>query len=148
MLEYLHSLGPWDWLGLAAILLLFEVFGGAGYLLWISLSAGVLALLTYLFPELPWAWQLTLFAIVTLLSIWVCWQRQRNGHRNDGLPGLNQRGSELIGQHFELQQAIVNGRGKIRAGDTLWLVSGPDLPVGTRVKVVAQHGVIFTVEAV
>ena len=29
------------------------------------------------------------------------------------------------------------GRGRIRLGDTLWRVSGPDLAVGTRVRVTA-----------
>ena len=45
-----------------------------------------------------------------------------------------------------LHEAIVGGRGKIKAGDSLWLVIGPDLPVGTPIKVVGQDGVLLKVQ--
>jgi hypothetical protein len=36
-----------------------------------------------------------------------------------------------------VEQAIQNGRGKVRVGDAMWQVEGPDTPAGVRVKVVA-----------
>ena len=51
------------------------------------------------------------------------------------LPLLNRRSEQLIGRTATLTEPISNGRGRIRIGDTLWRVSGPDLPVGTQVKV-------------
>jgi membrane protein implicated in regulation of membrane protease activity len=45
-----------------------------------------------------------------------------------------------------VEQAIQNGRGKVRVGDTQWLAEGPDLPAGTRVKVTAAKGSLLVVE--
>ena len=61
-------------------------------------------------------------------------------------PLLNQRAAQLIGQTFELVDPIVNGRGSVHAGDTIWRVEGPVLPKGARVKVVGADGSILKVE--
>lgn len=47
-----------------------------------------------------------------------------------------------------LYSVHVAGRGKIKAGDSLWLVSGPDLPAGSQVRVTGQDGVVLRVEPV
>ncbi|MNT69460.1 hypothetical protein D3C72_2077820 [compost metagenome] len=52
-----------------------------------------------------------------------------------------------MGRQFVLHEAISAGHGKIKAGDTLWLVSGPDLPAGSQVRVIGQDGVRLKVEA-
>ena len=53
-----------------------------------------------------------------------------------------------MGRQFALHDAIVGGRGKIRVGDSVWLVSGPDLPVGAQVRVIGQDGVLLLVKPV
>ena len=146
MIDYLQHLSFWDWLAFAAVLLILEVFGAGGYLLWIGMAAAGVGVLTYLFPELPWAWQFLVFAVLSVLTAVVWWQRQRSASKLSDVPGLNNRGSELIGRSFVLHEAIAGGRGKIRAGDSLWLVSGPDLPAGHEVRVTGQDGVILRVE--
>lgn len=146
MIEYLQHLSFWDWLALASLLLILEVFGAGGYLLWVGMAAACVGVLTYLFPELPWAWQFLAFALLSILTAVLWWQRQRSAASPSDQPGLNSRGSELIGRSFTLHDAIVGGRGKIKAGDSLWLVSGPDLPAGSEVRVTGQDGVILRVE--
>ncbi|MFG0380323.1 NfeD family protein [Pseudomonas sp. zbq_18] len=146
MIDYLQHLSFWDWLAFAAVLLILEVFGAGGYLLWIGMAAAGVGVLTYLFPELPWTWQFLVFAVLSVLTAVVWWQRQRSAGKLSDVPGLNNRGSELIGRSFVLHEAIAGGRGKIRAGDSLWLVSGPDLPAGHEVRVTGQDGVILRVE--
>mgnify|MGYP003531439258 FL=1 len=74
------------------------------------------------------------------------WQRQKAAAKPSDQPGLNQRGSEFVGRTFTLHEAIVSGRGKIKAGDTLWLVSGNDLPAGKQVRVIGLDGVLLKVE--
>ncbi|XQE66898.1 NfeD family protein [Pseudomonas sp. P3C3] len=147
MMEYLQHLSFWDWLAFGTILLILEVFGAGGYLLWIGLAAAAVGLLTYLLPDLPWAWQFFAFALLSLLTAVFWWRRQRSAAKPSDVPGLNRRGSEFIGRTFVLHEAIVGGRGKIRAGDTLWLVTGPELPVGHEVRVIGQDGVLLKVEA-
>lgn len=147
MIDYLQHLSFWDWLAFGTVLLILEVFGAGGYLLWIGVAAAAVGVLTYLFPELPWAWQFIVFALLSVLTAVFWWRRQRSAARPSDVPGLNSRGSEFLGRTFVLHEAIVAGRGKIRAGDSLWLVSGPDLPAGSEVRVVGQDGVLLRVEA-
>lgn len=147
MADFLQQLNFWNWLAFGTLVLILEVFGTGGYLLWIGLAAASVGVLTYLFPELPWAVQFILFGVLSVLTAVGWWKRQRSAAKPSDQPGLNQRGSELQGRQFVLHDAIVDGRGKIKAGDSLWLVSGPDLPAGSEVKVVGQNGVILVVEA-
>ena len=123
------------------------MFGAGGYLLWIGLAAAAVGLLTYLLPDLPWAWQFFAFALLSLLTAVFWWRRQRSAAKPSDVPGLNRRGSEFLGRTFVLHEAIVGGRGKIKAGDTLWLVTGPELPAGREVRVTGQDGVLLKVEA-
>jgi hypothetical protein len=148
VIEYLQHLSFWDWLAFGTVLLILEVFGAGGYLLWIGVAAAAVGVLTYLFPELPWAWQFIVFALLSVLTAVLWWRRQRSAAKPSDVPGLNRRGSEFLGRTFVLHEAIVGGRGKIKAGDTLWLVTGPDLPAGSDVRVTGQDGVLLRVEAV
>ena len=145
MIAYLQQLSYWDWLAFGTVLLILEVFGAGGYLLWIGIAAAAVGALTYLLPQLPWAWQFFAFAVLSVLTAVFWWQRQRSAARPSDAPDLNRRGSELLGRSFTLHEAIVGGRGKIRAGDSLWLVSGPDLPAGSEVRVTGQDGVVLQV---
>jgi membrane protein implicated in regulation of membrane protease activity len=142
----MSELSVYDWLAFSAVLLILEVFGAGGYLLWLGLAAAAVALSSYLLP-LAWPMQLVLFAVFALLCVGLWWRYQRSRQPQQQPLGLNQRGSELLGREFVLQQAIRNGRGKIRAGDSLWIVTGPDMAEGQRVRVVAQNGVLLEVEA-
>ncbi|RUP87659.1 NfeD family protein, partial [Corynebacterium propinquum] len=76
------------------------------------------------------------------------WKRQRSSAKVSDQPGLNMRGSELIGRTFVVHQAIVDGRGKIKVGDGVWMVTGPDSAVGAQVRVTAQNGAVLQVEPV
>ena len=147
MLDYLQHLSYWDWLGLGTLLLILEVFGAGGYLLWVGIAAASVGVLTFIFPGLDWTWQFLLFGLFSVLSAVLWWRRQRDSLKPSDQPGLNQRGSELLGRQFSLHEPIIAGRGKIKAGDTLWLVIGPDLPAGSPVRVIGQEGAILLVEA-
>lgn len=60
-------------------------------------------------------------------------------------PDLNRRGQQYVGRVVVLEEAIEGGRGKVRISDTLWLVTGPDLPRGTGVRVVGSKGTVLEV---
>lgn len=61
-------------------------------------------------------------------------------------PDLNRRPDQLVGRSVVVEEAIVHGRGKVRVGDTLWLVQGPDAPAGAEMRVTAADGVLLRVE--
>ena len=47
---------------------------------------------------------------------------------------------------FTLEEAIVNGVGKIKVDDSTWRVKGSDMPAGMKVRVMSVEGTIFNVE--
>ena len=148
MWDFLLHLSFWDWLALGTVLLILEVFGAGGYLLWMGIAAAAVGVIKFVFPPLGLEWQLLLFAMLSILTAVYWWKRQRTSPALSDQPFLNRRGHELIGRTFLVQQAIVDGRGKIKAGDSVWMAEGPDAEVGTAVRVVAQNGVVLTVEIV
>ncbi|WP_426143710.1 NfeD family protein [Pseudomonas sp. DWP3-1-2] len=147
MWEFLQNLSFWDWLGLGTVLLILEVFGAGGYLLWIGVAAAAVGILTFVLPFMPWTIQFLLFALFSVLTAVYWWRRQRSVLRPSDQPGLNMRGQELIGRSFIVHDAIIDGRGKIKVGDGVWIVTGPDTAVGGQVRVIGQDGAILRVEA-
>ena len=146
MVDVLAGLNHWDWLALGGLLLICEVFGAGGYLLWLGLAALATGALSLVFPAGSGLWQALLFAVLALVCVGLWWRYQPRHRRDPAAPELNQRGRELIGRTLSLHEPIVGGRGKVKVGDSLWLVSGPDLPQGTSVRVVDQDGVLLKVE--
>ncbi|MCJ7955836.1 MULTISPECIES: NfeD family protein [unclassified Pseudomonas] len=148
MWDFLQHLSFWDWLALGTVLLILEVFGAGGYLLWMGIAAAAVGVIKFLIPPLGLEWQLLLFAVLSILTAVYWWKRQRSSAKVSDQPGLNMRGSELIGRTFVVHQAIVDGRGKIKVGDGVWMATGPDSPVGAQVRVIGQDGVVLQVETV
>lgn len=146
-MEFLQNLSFWDWLGLGTVLLILEVFGAGGYLLWMGVAAAAVGILTFLLPAMAWTLQFLLFAVLSVMTAVYWWRRQRTVNRPSDQPGLNMRGQELIGRTFIVHDAIVEGRGKIKVGDGVWIVTGPDASVGSQVRVIAQDGAILRVES-
>jgi membrane protein implicated in regulation of membrane protease activity len=144
------QIGPWSWWVLGLVLLAAELVLPGFFLIWIGLAAiivGALSLL--LWDSTFWIWQVQwlIFAasavIVTLLGRHYLY----NNSQETDEPFLNQRSASLVGRTATLAEPITEGRGRIRLEDTYWIVTGPDLPAGTRVKVVASNGRDLTVEA-
>jgi hypothetical protein len=127
------------------VLLILEVFGAGGYLLWLGIAAAAVGVITFLVPLLGWAAQVLLFAALSLLTAFYWWRRQRSAARPSDQPGLNMRGQELIGRTLLVTDAIVDGRGKVKVGDGVWLARGPDTMAGSRVKVTGLDGTVLLV---
>lgn len=139
MLERIFSeLGPWNWMVLGLVLLALEIVLPGVFLLWIGIAALLVgAASLQLWDTAMWTWQVqvVLFLMLSLVSAYVGKQIvRRNGDVSDQ-PLLNRRGAQMIGRTATLDEPIREGRGRIQLGDTLWRVSGPDLPAGTRVRV-------------
>ena len=95
---------------------------------------------------MPWQLQLVLFGALGVTAIFL-WRRYRPVEDlGSDQPALNQRGAQYVGQTFDLVEGIAGGNGRIRVGDTEWLVRGGDAPAGTRVRVTGVSGAILIVE--
>lgn len=137
------------WWILALLLIAGEVMMPGYFLLWIGIAAAAMGVLLWLVPGMGLLLQAVLFAMLALAAClaYARWLRPRIERRAPGSDRLNRRGEQMIGQRYELVEAIVNGRGKVRVGDGQWLVSGPDLPLGSTVEVVAVDGTTLKVRA-
>ncbi|MBN3966745.1 NfeD family protein [Pseudomonas gregormendelii] len=146
MWAFLQNLSFWDWLAVGTLLLILEVFGAGGYLLWIGMAAAAVGVLTFLLPGMSWEVQFLLFGLFSIATALYWWRRQRSAVRQSDEPNLNLRGQELIGRTFVVHEAIVDGRGKIKVADGVWMARGPDAAPGSRVRVTGQQGAILLVE--
>ncbi len=137
----------WHWFALGLLLLIVEVIGFSGYLLWPGVAAIVTGTLLTLFPQMPWELQALVFAIASVVSL-VLWRRHLRLHpRPVDEPFLNKRAASYVGRVLVLSEALENGRGKLRVDDSNWEVEGPDLPAGSRVRVVGARDMILRVES-
>ncbi len=145
------QLGPWSWWVLGLALLAAELLVPGVFLVWIGLAAIVVGALSLgLWEERIWSWQLQMLLFAALAVGAALLGRRyvyRNRHETDE-PFLNQRSAGLVGRTTVLNEPIVEGRGRVNLDDTYWKVMGPDLPAGTRVKVIGSDGRQLTVEPV
>ena len=146
-MEWFEILTPWHWLTAAVILIVFEMMMGSYFLLWVGFAAASTALIQWMF-DINWQVQITVFFILSLISIVAWYYYAKKNPEIDPLPNLNRRGHQHIGRTFNLSHAIVNGTGKINVNDSTWKVEGEDLPVGAKVKVVSITGTVLKVEKV
>lgn len=145
-----HLATHYLWWIVALLLIVGELMAPGYFLLWIGLAAAVMGALLWTFPGMGLLLQAVLFALLALTSClaYARWLRPRIERRGPEAERLNRRGEQMVGQRYELVEAIVHGRGKVRVGDGQWLASGPDLPVGSTVEVVAVDGTTLQVRAV
>ncbi|TXM95984.1 NfeD family protein, partial [Methylobacterium sp. WL122] len=64
------------------------------------------------------------------------------------VPTLNRADRGLLGREGLLAEPIRDGAGRIRFDDTLWRITGPELPAGARVRVTGIDGTVLRVTGV
>jgi membrane protein implicated in regulation of membrane protease activity len=150
IVQWFAGVGAWNWMILGTVLLALEILTPGVYLLWLGIAAIITGLLSFAFWETAfWGWQVQILAFLVLSIVSVLIGRRvfpTTGTADTDQPLLNQRERQLVGRTATLEEPIVEGRGRIRLGDTLWRISGPDLPAGARVRVIATVNGELTVE--
>jgi membrane protein implicated in regulation of membrane protease activity len=143
----LESLGAWIWLILAVVLLVLETVIPGVHFLWFGLAAVVVGVIA-LGVDMAWPWQVLLFVLLSVATVFWVKRFVRPDVALSDQPDLNVRGQQYVGRSVVVEQAIENGRGKVRVGDTLWSAEGPDTPAGTSVTVTGTRGTVLVVKAV
>ncbi|MFD1746938.1 NfeD family protein [Rhizobium helianthi] len=149
--EIVGDLGPWSWWILGFILLGAELAAPGVFLIWIGLAALTIGAASIALWDSPyWGWhvQFILFAALSVIITLIGRRLYGSQDRNSDQPLLNRRGESLVGRTATLSEPIREGRGRIRLDDTWWSVTGPDLPVGMRVRVAEWTGSELIVEPV
>jgi membrane protein implicated in regulation of membrane protease activity len=141
----LYSLGSWNWFILAVALLILETMIPGVHFLWFGIAAIIIGFLG-LATGLAWQWQMLAFGLLSVLTVFWVRKYVRPDVTISDQPDLNVRGQQYIGRSLVVEQAIQNGRGKVRVGDSTWVVEGPDAPAGARVTVTGAKGTVLVVE--
>ena len=145
LLALLYSLGAWNWLIVAVVLLILETVIPGVHFLWFGIAAAVIGALA-LSTGIVWQWQVLAFVLLSVAVVFWVKRFVRPDVAISDLPDLNVRGQQYVGRAVVVEQAIENGRGRVRVGDTLWSAEGPDAPAGTRVTVTGARGTVLVVE--
>ncbi len=128
------------------MLLLLELFGTAGLLLWTGISALLTALMVFVFePGLFAQW--SLFAVFSIVTTWFWFRLNKQDKPAAEVKTLNQRTTRCIGAQTTLLEDVKLGKSRVRLEDTVWVVlSNEALPAGTAVKIIAAEGTYLVVK--
>lgn len=144
---FLADLGDWTWWIVAVVLGILELLVPGIFFIWLAAAAAIVGSVL-LVVDIPLTGQIALFATLSLVAVWMSRRWLGRHPIVSDHPMLNQRALSYVGQSFMLEQAIVNGRGKLKIGDSLWLASGPELPAGASVRVTGESDGVLLVEAI
>lgn len=133
----------WGIIAMACLIL--ELTSGDFFIICFSIG-GVIAVIAAAIG-LNIYWQLFLFALFSLLSIFFVRPiALRWLHKND--PNRASNADALLGRTGRVTEAIpADGNGYVQIDGDLWkAVSNTDIPVGTTVRIVGRESTIVTVE--
>lgn len=145
----LETLANYGWWIAGLLLLILEAVVPGVYLVFFGIAALVVGTNAFLLGATGWFdWPQQVIAFIVVSAVCVYLGRRWYGtaeEREDAAP-LNRRTGRLIGREVRLSEAIIDGRGRVALEDSWWSVSGPDLPLGARVRIVGADGSVLQVE--
>jgi membrane protein implicated in regulation of membrane protease activity len=145
--EHIAAMGEWAWFIFAVILFTLETIVPGVHFLWFGMAALIVGLLT-IAAGITWPMQFVAFAVIACVMVLAVRRYASPTNVGSDEPDLNVRGAQYIGRTLVVEEAIRDGRGKVRVGDTLWPAQGPDIPKGSNAKVTGVRGTVLVVEPV
>ena len=146
---FLDDLAFWHWWIFGIVLLTLEMLVPGTFFLWMGVSATLVGLAVLAVPDLDWQYQWIGFAILSVAAI-VVWRvyAARRPVESDQ-PNLNRRSAQYVGRKITLTDAIVDGRGRAKVDDSIWMLEtadNSDLPAGAHVEVVEGRDSVLVVK--
>jgi len=123
-MTFLSDLQFWHWWILAAVLAGVEAIMPGMFFIWFGLAAALVGLLALVVPGIGWQWEAVLFVVLAVASVAFAKAYLHRNPTETEDPALNRRGERLLGRRFNLETAIVNGRGSVKVDDGVWRASG------------------------
>lgn len=138
----------WHWWLAAVVFMGFEMVATAYFFLWLGASSAIIGGLLLLSPDMSWEVQWAIWAIISVVgATGTHLYKKKKSPKQPVDHSLNQRGSHYVGRVFTLEDAIVNGQGKIKVDDSIWKIEAKnDFDAGTKVKVTGLDGTVLLVE--
>jgi inner membrane protein len=148
MAEWLDSISThWFWLSLGLALGVAEMVAPGFFLMWLGLAAIIVGVLDYFLP-IAVPFQVAMFATLSVLTVFAGKKFLQDNPIESTDPKLNDRGARLTGEIVEVVEAIANGNGRVKVGDSVWSARGADADIGARVRVTGADGAVLLVEGV
>ncbi|HPG89172.1 MAG TPA: NfeD family protein [Hyphomicrobium sp.] len=136
--------GPSLWFAVTVVLFVLETVVPGVHFLWFGVAAAIVGALALAVP-MAWQVQLILFSVVAIITVFLARRSGSGTNAKSQEPDLNVRGAQYIGRKVVVEEAIRNGRGRVRVGDTIWGAEGEDAPVGAEVEVTGVNGTVLVV---
>jgi membrane protein implicated in regulation of membrane protease activity len=141
--SFCMNMAAWQWMSVGVAFLSFELMFPGIFMLWFGISGLVTAGLVYLLGFSG------VFAIVIFLIIGVAVSMFGHKYQNKEPKFLvNNVKNMMIGKIITLPDPLQNGQVRVKIGDGHWTLTGPDLPIGAKVKVIEVSGNSLVVEPV
>ncbi len=155
LLNLFAQYGPWSWIVFGLVLLGIELIAPGGIFVWLGAAAVATGLITMVPPMglfgmlVPFGLptQFAIFGVLSIVAL-VGWIRMRRKIQPEtDSPFLNDRAGRFVGKEGFLSEPIRGERGRMEIGESVWRVTGPDLPAGHRVRVIGYKGTLLEVES-
>ena len=146
MAEWLDTISThWFWLSLGLLLGVAEMVAPGFFLMWLGLAALIVGGLDYFLP-ITVAYQVAMFATLSVLTVFAGKKFLQENPIETEDAKLNDRGARLTGEIVTVVEAITNGNGRVKVGDSVWSARGVDAAIGSRVRVTGADGAVLLVE--
>ena len=145
-MDWLSGTAPhWGWLALGLLLASAEMAIPGVFLIWLSVAALVTGLLAWFVP-IAFPAQVGLFAVLAIFAVFAGKRYLASHPVKQVDPLMNDRGAQMVGEMVTVTYAIDGGTGRVKHGDSEWLVKGPEAEPGTRMRVCGHDGAVLLVE--
>ena len=145
-MDWLETLDPnWGWLALGLVLAIAEMAIPGVFLIWLAGAALITGVVSWVVP-IGVPLQIMLFAVLAIVSVFAGKRYLRDNPIAAADPMMNDRGARLVGESVVVTHVIEGGTGRVKLGDSEWLVRGPDAEPGTRMRVTGHDGAVLLVE--
>lgn len=143
---FFTQLQHWHWWIAGLLLGILEVILPGFFFAGVAVACFLTGLVALIFSDMSWQYQMVTCAILTAVSvvIWRQWIYRASAHSGDD--HLNRRGSEYIGRIVILDKPVQNGSVTLKLDGLFWKATGPNLPVGTKVRITGLDGTTFQFE--
>ena len=143
LFSFLAAASPWWWVALAVAIFVFEMLTFTYYLIWIAIAALIVGLAKWVAPDMGGLWQLTLFAISSILAT-IIGRYAMKAYRPPApdTPNLNRRSAQLVGRTVTADTDFAHGEGTVVVDDIRWqaTLSAGEARAGDALTVVSTDG--------